>query len=251
MHPAAVSNDLPAMRDQRRAIPWLRVAVEATAIVTSILIAFAIDAWWQGRLDDEEAREILVSLKDEFETHRASLLRAEERWTRREESIERLLYAIEVGETPPPAVMDSLLDDWSYPGTWDPGSGARDALVASGRLELIDNLDLRNHLSEWQSKVDEVRDNEQSGRAMILGTINPFLAERIPMDRLLATAEGSWPVALTSDAEAAAAYGALLADPEFKNWVSIRYVWINPNEYRRAIVFADSILEAIGGELGD
>lgn len=233
----------------QRSVPWLRLTIEAIAIVASILIAFAIDAWWQGQLEADEEQQILVSLKDEFETHRATLVTAEERWTRRETSIARLLQAIATGDIPPPSVMDTLLDDWSYPGTWDPGSGARDALIASGRLELIDNLDLRNHLSEWQSIVDEVRDNEQSGRQMVLNVINPFLAERIPMDRLLAMAAGSWPAPLTSDAEAASAYRTLLANPEFKNWVSVRYVWINPDEYREAIAFADSILTAIDSEL--
>jgi hypothetical protein len=229
-------------------VPWLRLTIEAVAIVASILIAFAIDAWWQGQLEEEEAQQILVSLKDEFETHRATLIDLEESWTRREGSMVRLLEAIQTGEAPPPAVMDTLLDDWSYPGTWDPGSGARDALVASGRLELIDDLGLRNHLSEWQSIVDEVRDNEQSGRQMVLTVINPFLAGRIPMDRLLSTA-GAWPVEVTSDAIAAPAYRALIADPVFKNYVAIRYMWLDLGEYRQAIAFADSILVAIDSEL--
>lgn len=230
-------------------IPWLRLSIEAVAIVASILIAFAIDAWWQGRLEQEEARQILVSLKDEFEGHREVLVEKEAGWIRRGNSMERLLHVLQSGETPPPAVMDTLLDDFSYPGTWDPGSGARDALIASGRLELIDNLELRNRLSAWQSRVDEVRDNEQGARNMILSTINPFLAERIPMDRLLSTAVGSWPVDLTSDSEASTAYRALLADPEFRNYASIRYTWLNLDEYRQTIAFADSILMAIDGEL--
>lgn len=48
---------------------------------------------------------------------------------------------MQYGDFPGPAVMDTLVDDLTNPGTWDPGSGARDALIASGRLELIDNLE--------------------------------------------------------------------------------------------------------------
>ncbi len=29
-------------------IPWLRVFVEGVVIVGSILLAFGIDAWWEG-----------------------------------------------------------------------------------------------------------------------------------------------------------------------------------------------------------
>jgi len=36
-------------------IPWKRLVLEATAIVASILLAFAIDAWWDERQDRKEA----------------------------------------------------------------------------------------------------------------------------------------------------------------------------------------------------
>ena len=39
---AALSAELKAQ------IPWLRVRVEGVVIVGSILLAFGIDAWWDG-----------------------------------------------------------------------------------------------------------------------------------------------------------------------------------------------------------
>ncbi len=240
------------MSGSNTSIPWLRLTIEGLAIVASILIAFAIDAWWQSELEEGEEHQILISLQDEFQAHRATLERKEADWTKRKQSIERLLQAMHSGEMPPPAVMDTLLDDLTYPSTWDPGSGARDALIASGRLELIDNLDLRNRLSAWEGTVDEVRDNEQSARDMILTILNPFIAEHgVPMDRLLATTNGSWPVPLASDLEAERAYRSLLADPAFENYAAIRYVWLQLHEYREAIEFADSVLVAIRAELNE
>jgi hypothetical protein len=32
-----------------RSLPWLRVLIEGVVIVDSILLAFGIDAWWEGR----------------------------------------------------------------------------------------------------------------------------------------------------------------------------------------------------------
>ena len=32
-----------------RQIPWPRIAAESAAIIASILLAFWIDAWWEGR----------------------------------------------------------------------------------------------------------------------------------------------------------------------------------------------------------
>jgi hypothetical protein len=43
-------------------IPWKRLSVEAMAIVASILLAFAIDAWWEdlARSSDEvESLELI------------------------------------------------------------------------------------------------------------------------------------------------------------------------------------------------
>lgn len=37
-----------------RSIPWLRVFVEGVVIVGSILLAFGIDAWWEGRQERED-----------------------------------------------------------------------------------------------------------------------------------------------------------------------------------------------------
>jgi hypothetical protein len=51
-------------------IPWLRVFVEGVVIVGSILLAFGIDAAWEGRQEDAEAVEMLLGLQSAFEGHR-------------------------------------------------------------------------------------------------------------------------------------------------------------------------------------
>ena len=48
-------------------IQWKRIVVEAAAIVGSILLAFAIDAWWDDRQDRAAEQRIFVGLKSEFE----------------------------------------------------------------------------------------------------------------------------------------------------------------------------------------
>ena len=59
----------PMANNSNSGVPWLRRTIEVVAIIASILIAFAIDAWWQGRLEEDEVEQILVSLQREFETH--------------------------------------------------------------------------------------------------------------------------------------------------------------------------------------
>ena len=56
-----------------RTIPWGQIAVEAVAIVASVLLAFSIDAWWDNRKDLLEEQEILLGLEIEFVDLRESL----------------------------------------------------------------------------------------------------------------------------------------------------------------------------------
>ena len=48
-------------------IPWKRIAIEAAAIVASILLAFAIDAWWADRQRLIEEKSVLQSLYPEVQ----------------------------------------------------------------------------------------------------------------------------------------------------------------------------------------
>ena len=52
---------------EQQNIQWKRLTVEAAAIVGSILLAFAIDAWWADRQDRAEEQRIFLGLKSEFE----------------------------------------------------------------------------------------------------------------------------------------------------------------------------------------
>lgn len=54
-------------------ISWRRVAIEATVIVGSILLALTADALWQWRQDRVEEQELLRSLALEVEANQDSL----------------------------------------------------------------------------------------------------------------------------------------------------------------------------------
>jgi hypothetical protein len=61
-------------------IPWVRILAESVAIVASILLAFAVDAWWADRqiqvdvqenllthIDDGELRPLLAALPTDYD----------------------------------------------------------------------------------------------------------------------------------------------------------------------------------------
>ena len=51
-------------------IPWLRVFVEGVVIVGSILLALALDTWWDGVQEGGQEQAILVGLEVEFSRYR-------------------------------------------------------------------------------------------------------------------------------------------------------------------------------------
>jgi hypothetical protein len=51
-----------------RKIPWKRIAVEAVAIVASILHAFAIDASWEDRQANTKRQDLIHGLTSDFES---------------------------------------------------------------------------------------------------------------------------------------------------------------------------------------
>ena len=61
--------------ERLRAIQWPRIFAEGTAIVLSILLAFAIDAWWQELREQADYRAQVETLLGEFRESKARLER--------------------------------------------------------------------------------------------------------------------------------------------------------------------------------
>jgi hypothetical protein len=227
-----------------------RILAEGVAIVVSILLAFAIDAWWEEFQDDVDTRENLVDVQAEFRTYEAELRSRRALWNEYEGSMGRLLAATVSGVAPQPAVMDTLVHDLTWASTFDPGTGALDALIASGRLEFLDDLQLRSSLAAWKGVAEEVRDNEVLARDFITLVLMPYLARAgVPVSRSLALGR-DWPEAHVPDAEADRAYRAILGDPEFRAHVAHRYSILNLGEYDEALDFVGGLLERLEREVG-
>ncbi len=120
-------------------VPWLRIFVEGAVIVLSILLAFGIQAWWDGFQEREEEREVLIGLEAEFVDLQARLQSLTATNRRRAELVERFL-----SDSVPKLeglAVDSAFRAATVVNVLDQG-GALDALLSSGRLELIRDRDI-------------------------------------------------------------------------------------------------------------
>lgn len=156
--------------------PWGRWFVEIVVIVLSILLAFAIEAWWDERQEREDEREILAGLEREFTDYHDKLSRAIEKHDLMRTAMEELLQATESGRwTTTEFTLDEAVIRSMWPPTTELSGGVRDALIQAGRLEVISNRALREKLALWAGIHAEVFDDEEFSRGIVFNQMMPFL----------------------------------------------------------------------------
>lgn len=142
-----------------RNIPWITISVEAVAVVMSILLAFAIDAWWTERKDNEVEHVALLALRADFMASReqmATVLQSLE--------AARTDYARFKSATVAELIEHDLDTNRQFltalvkNHTFDPVTATLDALANDGRLALISDARLLARLSHWQRSLDNLED---------------------------------------------------------------------------------------------
>tara|TARA_R110002049_G_scaffold304386_1_gene499525 strand:+ start:84 stop:782 length:699 start_codon:yes stop_codon:yes gene_type:complete len=151
-------------------IPWKRIFVEATAIVASILLAFAIDAWWQNRTERIVETQYLQALRADLHRSLQLLDEIEAQQRLQVGYLESLLLTN--GDN---AFSDELrrwIDDGLFNvGTYKPQISALRDLESSGQTQIIQNQDLRRVLASIRQRMDGLetvqRDFQQSQQMLI------------------------------------------------------------------------------------
>jgi hypothetical protein len=129
---------------------------EAAVIVVSILLAFAIEAWWDQQQMREEEREALVGLVEEFSTNLDQVDRVIARHESSLEWVERLVALPEdsIRALSQTSISEMMLATGN-PWTFEPVLGTTDALVAAGRLGVIRDVELREALTSFKNVVSD------------------------------------------------------------------------------------------------
>ena len=243
------------MVTESRIIPWKRIAVEAAAIVASILLAFAIDAWWDERNERIEETEVLLGLKSEFSRYRDEMSESIDVFANNRALTEELIIATRRGSWDSETLdIDAAINAIYDPKSHDFGGGVLDALINSGRLEIISDYDLRVRLANWSQIFGEVRDDEIRNVTFIMDHAIPYMLRwHIPQSHgfELCCPYVEWPISTVSVADNPDELSRLLTDPEFGVLVEFRYESLAhiALEYRTAMGEMEAIIDAIDGSL--
>ena len=155
-----------------------RLVVEAAVITGSILLAFGLDAWWDGRVARETERELIEALAEEFEAVQVELLRARRVHQARSEAAREFVGMVDSGASFPPAdSVWALIVAARRPTMIDPPAGVLRSSINSGTIGLIGDGELRASLAGWEDWVADHRRTEDNIRGYVMDQIIPFHAE--------------------------------------------------------------------------
>ena len=153
-----------------------RLFWEALVVVGSILTAFALDAWWDAQAARSDLRRELESVAQELDGNRAALAERLDGHEDLVRSIEEMLRQIGArGSRSEVEFADSIMyRAFVTSPTTDPSTGGLDALIASGRIALLRDPELRRFLAGFRNVVEDMREDELGARAVAHEKIFPL-----------------------------------------------------------------------------
>lgn len=241
----------PRTKDQSVTSPTngRKLLVEAAAIVASILLAFALDAWWDDSVARSEARSLLTSVADEFSSSRESLI-AIIAVTENQVSVATTL-ADELMTSRQAEVSDSILVLVLNDITFNAGGGAYESLMASDLFAELESRDLKRALAGWPSVLEDA--TEEQLRLQRLGDeqLKPLLAASSSGLAAVYEMLARWEISLGSD-PMSDGHTRLSSSPALVNMLERRsyLLRITAAELRRALEHVELVESLIREELG-
>lgn len=131
-------------------VPWARLFIEGGVIVSSILLAFAIDAWWEQRQDRQHEMSQLVRVSAELRQNQSMLLtKVDNLQTAFDAAVQLQSW---MGVTPETVKTDLFNDTWDRMfdiGTFSLVNRAIDEHLATGSQDDAALMEIRSQLSNW------------------------------------------------------------------------------------------------------
>jgi hypothetical protein len=145
-----------------KSLPGRRGLIEALLVVASILLAFAIDAWWDGLEAIRVESGLLQDLSAEVERNRIDLdatLGRAERWG---SDVERFLGSApdQMFRVPPDSIRWYAIA-LTRGATFDPREAAASLLLQTPLTRSPASLRVRALVSEWRTALDDAEEDRE------------------------------------------------------------------------------------------
>ncbi|MGH8174785.1 MAG: DUF6090 family protein [Steroidobacter sp.] len=205
---------------------------EIAVVTAGILIAFALEAWWDNRATAEREQIHLRALASDFQQNTAVLRALVENEESIMSSSQELLKVARRSQHSSTESIAALMSQVFNSARYDPVMGAYEALVNSGGLMLIRDEPLRASLAEFAAQVSGQYAESWSNEHYFA-----FAREfggRVVLD-VLDTQPGS---------DRDRMYAEMLRNPRFQEHLAMRYISERDmaGKYRELLREAESVL---------
>jgi hypothetical protein len=134
-------------------LPWQRLLAEFAVIVAGVLIALAVDSWWERQQERNREEEYLRQLLNDFQKSEQRLRGTIEAETKRVGAVNSVIGRALRGPLPQ---ADSLELPTGY-DYFEPLTGTLTALVQGGDLRLLRSDSIRFALIAFSSLIEETK----------------------------------------------------------------------------------------------
>ena len=164
---------------QTQEIKWPRITIEAAVIVVSILLAFSIQAWWELRSQQAEARAYIEAVRTELIANRETIiedLKTLRGWV--EESELYLNTVVAPNASPSYDEVREMVWKTGPNSTIPLARSAIDDLVSSGGFQSIDLAELRRALADYARSLENDAAEQEDVRDFFNQFIYPYHLSR-------------------------------------------------------------------------
>lgn len=165
-------------------IPWARVLAEGVIIVTSILLAFGIEAWWDARSERADERAYLTALRSDFQATKSQFEIVIESYDYIAEHNKRFLRLLDqpVGSVPVDSLESLLRTAFTY-NTFTPVLATYTDMVNSGALDVLRSDSLRATMARFEASLEWVRSTAAYADDHWTTEIGPFLTRHVDLTK--------------------------------------------------------------------
>lgn len=153
--------------------------LEGVVVVLSILIAFALDAWWDGRQAASELNRELTNVLSEVRAKRTDAFAQIREFER---AVDGATALLEVMDEDPESAFVVVPDTVAYLAnrlpTLNPRLSALDALITSGLLASIEDPALRSALGRLKGDVEDAIAEIERIRSVFFSVHEPELSRQ-------------------------------------------------------------------------
>jgi len=164
--------------------PFRKHLLEAVTIVLSILLAFAVDAWWDNRVEINTVNESLAAVLVDFENALHEFERSGNLHRDRIQAIQ-VLTSTERTEllSLSPDSLNTLMWHSTFPTTADPQMATLEGMIASGQLSRIKSPELRSRLAEWDGMFRDFDETQGLVLQEVMHRVNPAIGAHVIVTR--------------------------------------------------------------------